>query len=75
MSPSECEPEGRGLKLLNLMHLLVVKIVKTWKKIGLLSCGTVKSWAMVLCCVTLWKCRGDNVLSEAPFSRVLWDFL
>lgn len=43
VSPSGREPKGRGLKLLNLMHLLVVKVVKTWKKIGLLSCGTVKS--------------------------------
>lgn len=44
LSPAGREPEGKGLKLLNLMHFLIVEFVKTWGgKIGALSCGAVKS--------------------------------
>lgn len=30
LSPSAHEPEGKGLTLLNVMHFLIVEVVKSW---------------------------------------------
>lgn len=53
LSPSGREPEGKGLKLLNLMHFLIVEVVKTWGKNRSLELWNCEVLLGLWCCVIL----------------------